>query len=102
MYTLVHSETGHAFADNAIPTQDGELSPERAALIPRSTIGESDGPHVQNAVAHVSSLLDADGHRSLNIDIPLGLQPSISMEITHDGRHPDIAASQAAPHNEHL
>lgn len=92
MYTVVRSRTGHSFADSAAHAQDGEQSHEHSALIPRSALHE-DEPRVQNAVAHVSSLLDTEGHRSLNIDIPMGSPPSMSMEVTHNGTLPTTAAA---------
>jgi hypothetical protein len=90
MSTLIRSGTGTSFARNNTSVQRSERLPHHAALIPRSALTEAYGS--SREADHASPALETHGYRSLNIDIPLDTQPTVSVEVARDGKTTGLTA----------
>jgi hypothetical protein len=84
MPTLAHPGAGTSFDRNAALVQRNEQLSDHIALIPRSALTEEGAPGKD--MYRTSPILDLQSYGSLNIDIPLGAQSSVSMEVVHDGK----------------
>lgn len=84
MSTLTPSGAGSMFSRHAASIQSNEQLPHHATLVPRSALRGVDDSTLENSVLHSSSFLDTRGIRRVEIDIPLGSQSSMSMEVTQN------------------
>jgi hypothetical protein len=84
MSALTHSGPGATLARSATVQRDEQDSPH-AAFVPRSALQEGHGPAQENGISHAGSLLDTQGFRRVNIDIPLGAQSSMFIGVTQKG-----------------
>jgi hypothetical protein len=85
MSSVAHSGAGSSLTRHTTALQLGEHVPQLTSFIPRSALQEGGKTILEDGVSRANSLLDADGYRSLDIDISMGAQSSQSIELTHAG-----------------
>ncbi|KAF2875971.1 hypothetical protein BDV95DRAFT_287029 [Massariosphaeria phaeospora] len=87
MSVLRPSQAGSASGSTGLPAEVSDEASEHAALIPRSVRHDHAAFERHNNSSQATTLLDASPYSKLHIDIPLGTQSSVLMELTHQDEH---------------
>jgi hypothetical protein len=90
MSTLTYPGASTSSTRNATVVQSNEQLPCHVALIPRSALKE--GSDYDQDILELSLPSDTQCRRSVNVDIPLGAQASMLMEVTHNGKVTELVA----------